>query len=208
MNTIQCPIFFLLALVPLQLNAQVNNSNSSYSTNPPNFNSLSYEQANLAVKNEEDLILAARVKTISHEYITNLAGQVRLGTMNSSNKVLAIYLLGVLRPSDTNSVEVLIECVDFKAVVFDSKSAIMRWGEYPAQEALIKIGRPSIAPIFAHLHSETNQLRRLLLCGVVRNLEGWGTGMRLLRQLAVQESDAERRNNLEMSVKELEKLPD
>lgn len=176
-------------------------------TNPPDYSKLTFSEADVATKAEEQSILGTRIKRICPEYITNLVFQLRSGSLNESNKVLTVYLLGMLHPDDSNSIEALIECIELRATVFDPKTAIVRWGYYPAQEALIGIRKPALNPVIAHLHSETNSLRRHLMCGVVRHVEGWKSGMEHLKKLAAAESDAERRKNLELSVEALEKLP-
>lgn len=199
-------LFVLLAAAQC-LKSQSAATTPNCATNPPDFKSLSYEEANLAVKSEEQLILAARIKSFCPEYITNLVLQLQTNKLTTDNKVLAIYLLGILRPTSTNAIEILIRLIDLKALRFDSKTAMIRWGEYPAQEALINIRGPALIPVVTHLHSETNPLRRRLMCDVVRCAEGWEAGMKHLRKLAAQETDAGKRKNLELSVAELEKLP-
>ena len=189
------------------LNARAADLSGTCLTNPPDFKSLTYTQANIAVKYAERSILGTLAKPICPEYITNLVLQIQSDELKTDNKVLAIYLLGILRPSNTNAIEVLIRLVDLKALRFDAKTTLRRWGEYPAQEALINIRIPALAPTITHLHSETNPLRRRLLCDVVRCIEGWEGGMKHLRKLASEEADAERRKNLERSVEALEKLP-
>jgi hypothetical protein len=139
-------------------------------TNPPDFGKLSYREADNAVKSEDDLILSERVKKICPDYIINLANQLQEGHLNNDNKTLAIYFLGALHPTDTNSIEVLIENIDFRATKFDLKSAPMRWGKYPAEEALMKIGKPVVNPILNHLPTETSQLRRQLMCDVLKQV--------------------------------------
>lgn len=207
MNLLKTTCILLFSGMLQNLFADGSPSSPNCSTNPPDFIRMSYSDANVETKSEEQSILGSRVKGICPEYITNLVWQLQSGNLNVSNKILAIYLLGIMRPGDSNSIETLIGCIDFRAVVFDPKSAIMRWGEYPAHEALIRIRGPVLMPVVAHLHSETNALRRRLMCNVVRCAEGWEGGMKRLRKLAAEESDAEQRKNLELSVKDLEKLP-
>jgi HEAT repeat protein len=90
--------------------------------------------------------------------------------LGDDNKVLAIYLLGELRPSDATSVELLIQNIDLKATRFDLKTDFPRWGQYPAVEALIKVGEPAVILILNELPNETNQLRRQLLCEVLKRV--------------------------------------
>jgi hypothetical protein len=162
-------LIFLMAATIIT-NAQ----NSDCVTNPSDFSILSYDKASAAVDSEDDLIVWRKIKKICPEYIANLVNEIRQRQLNADNKVLAIYLLGELRPSDTNSIEVLIENIDLKATRFDhllkTRISIQRWGEYPAEEALIKIGQPVVIPILNDLPSETNQLRRKLMCDVLKKV--------------------------------------
>ncbi|MGH7976620.1 MAG: hypothetical protein ACREDS_00530 [Limisphaerales bacterium] len=163
----------LLLAISIVVKAQDSQVNSDCFTNPPDFNKLSYDEANTVVDSEDDLI-GRGIKKICPEYITNLVNQIRNGALNSDNKTLAIYLLGELHPDDTNSIEVLIENIDFKATKFDhilkTRISIKRWGSYPAEEALIKIGRPVVDPILNHLPTENSELRRQLMCDVLKQV--------------------------------------
>jgi len=156
-----CSLFILLTT--FHLHAQ------NCITNPPDFIYLSYNEANATVKSEDDSIGRGAEK-VCPEYITNLVYQLREGHLSNDNKTLAIYLLGELHPNDTNSIEFLIENIDFKATKIDPPWAPRRWGEYPAEEALITVGQPAVIPILNHLPSETNQLRRQLMCDVLKQV--------------------------------------
>jgi len=143
---------------------------SNYATNPPDFIHLSYEEANAAVKSEDDSINAMKAIKISPEYITNLIYQLQYGHLNNDNKTLAIYFLGTLRPTDADSIEFLIEDIDFRASRTDPLLAPLRWGQFPAQDALRKIGLPTVDPILNHLPKEDNELRRQLMCNVLKQV--------------------------------------
>lgn len=185
-------------------------------TNPPDISKLSYDEASDAVNSDVMDIMGARVKNICHEYITNLVNEIRHGNLDDDKKVLALYFLGALHPSDTNSIEVLIEYIDLKASRFDPAISPRRWGEYPAEEALIVIGFPSINPILEHLPTETNELRRHLMCKVLILVEsrkgqvfyrsdGKMTAENQINQKISDESDPVKKANLELALKELEK---
>jgi hypothetical protein len=130
-------------------------------TNPPAFSEMSYQVASQAVNDELR-------KKLCPEYIGNLVEEIRHGNLGN-NKVPAIYLLGELRPHDENSIEVLIENIDLKSPP-NPLLAPLRWGEYPAEEALIKIGKPVVEPILNHLPKETSELRRQLMCDVLKQV--------------------------------------
>jgi len=195
-----CPI--LLITTALGLGAQNLGANSDCATNPPDFITLSYEEANNAVKSEESSILGKRTKKICPEYITNLGNQLRRGDLRSDSKVLGIYLLGTLHPGDTNSVEVLIQYIDLRASKFDGKSAVRRWGEYPAAEALMKIGKPAVNPTLNHLPDEGGKIRRHLMCDVLKKVLGVNAAQDEVRRGLFEESGLTRRANLELALAE------
>jgi hypothetical protein len=178
-------------------------------TNPPDFSKLSYEQLSQAVDEEER-------KTICSEYITNLLVQLQDAGLSNDKKVLIIYLLGELRPRDTNSIEVLIRYIDLKAPKIELKTRPPRWGRYPARDALVKIGKPAVNIVLEHLPSESDELRRKLMCDILIITDGKNgehfdeaEGKRVLqRQInnkLAQESDPAKRANLEAALKELDK---
>jgi hypothetical protein len=188
----------LLLIVAFNARAQNLGGKSDCTTNPPDFVHLSYEEANKAVYIEER-------KTICPEYITNLVNQLRQGHLTNDNKTLAIFLLGTFRPTDTNSIEVLIENIDFRASKIDPLLGPARWGFYPAQEALIKIGSPTVNPILNHLPNETNELRLHLMCEVLRHVEGKEAAHSQIKKILADKSDSAKHANLEAALKELEK---
>ena len=153
-----CILIFLL-VATFTVHAQ----NSDCITNPPDFSKLSYGEANAVVNSE-------KTKNVCPGYIANLASQLRRGDLSDDNKTVAIYFLGTLRPTDTNSIEILIENIDFRALKLDPKTDLRRWGQFPAEEALIKIGKPVIEPILEHLPKETSELRRQLMCNVLKQV--------------------------------------
>jgi hypothetical protein len=151
----------LLLVIAFNTRAQNISVDSNCVTNPPDFSKMSYQVASQTVNNELQ-------KRICPEYIKNLVEEIRYGNLGN-NKVPAIYLLGELRPHDENSIDVLIENIDLKSPP-NPLLAPLRWGEYPAEEALVKIGKPAINPILNHLPAETNELRRYLMCEVVKQV--------------------------------------
>ncbi|HEX4122039.1 MAG TPA: hypothetical protein VH619_15580 [Verrucomicrobiae bacterium] len=171
---------------------------------PPDFTKLPYDKASQAVDDQLGVILYLHATAPGPEYFGNLDSQLQYGHLNNGSKVLAIYLLGSLRTLDLQSINILIENIDFKAEKFDrllkTRISVIRWGLYPAQEALIKIGKPTIAPISNHLPIETNELRRRLLCDVLRKVEGSQSAQAQVRQKL-----AETATNLDLTLKELQK---
>jgi hypothetical protein len=198
-----CPIILLATM--LVLHAQQLGLSYDCATNPPDFEQLSYQAANDAVNSESDLITVKKTKVICPEYIANLVKQLRRGHLSNDNKSIAIYFLGSFRPNDTDSIEILIENIDFRASRLDPKTDLTRWGKYPAEEALIKIGKPVVAPILDYLPNETNKLRRHLMCEVLRKVEGKEAAQNQIKQKITGEQDVARQTSLELVLKELEK---
>ena len=206
----------LLLLHPFVLRAQPVASNSSYATNPPNFSQLSYDQADKAINDDALQIRILHVKTVGPEYLLNLVSQVRHGNLSDDKKVLAIFLLGEIAPSEINSIETFIENIDLKALKLDPKTGFPRWGTYPAKEALFKSGKAAIVPLLNHLPNETKDLRRQLMCEVLVEIEGWNKpdfdkakGQKIvqaqIREKLDSESDPVKRTNLELALKEAAK---
>ena len=191
-------------------------------TNPPDWGKMSYEEADAASRSEDNLICNGW-KRIGPEYVTNLVGQLRSGRLDNDRKVLIVWLLGEfwlsgkVQAADTSTIEVLIEYIDLKATKFDPKVSPPRWGNYPAQEALMYgVRKPAANPILQHLPSESNELRRRLMCEVLEHVESWkgkvfdgalgkATAQEEIRQRLAGESDSAKLTNLKAALKELEK---
>lgn len=144
---------------------------SSEPASLPDFAALPYEEADRMVTLEAG-------KHVDAEYIAKLVRQINGSALNNDKMVLAVYLLGELRPNDPDSVGALIRLVDLRALRMDPKGDSVRWGWYPAQEALVKIGEPAIEPVLKQLAIETDARRLRLLCGVLTCVKG-RDGLRL-----------------------------
>jgi hypothetical protein len=155
-------------LFVLGLGAQNALPSSAYD-NPPDFGKLTYEKALDAVYDEDNMI-SRGAKKIGAQYINNLVHQLQYGHLSNDNKTLAINLLGDLHPNDTNAIEFLIENIDFIAARIEPPDHITRWGKYPAEEALVAIGKPAVEPILNHLPQENDELRRQLMCDVLKEV--------------------------------------
>lgn len=173
--------------------------------NPPDFAKLSDEAASEAENNEESAILGSHEKIIAPAYFTNLATQIRLPGLSKEKRVLAICFLGRLRPNDNHSIEVLMEYIDLKTR-FDPKTRISRWGEFPAKEALMRIGQPATPLVLTHLCDEKVKLRRRLMCEVLAGVEGKTLARQQIAERLAHESDSEKRANLEAALGEFDRL--
>lgn len=184
--------------------------------NPPNFIGMSYNDGRHAVDYEVDSILVTKTKKINGQYIADLVHQLRDVRLSNDKKVFVIYLLGELSPPGASSIEALIEYIDLKATKLEPKGriSVQLWGEYPAEEALIKMGLPTVNPILNHLAIEKDTLRRHLMCEVLIRVEG-KKGLNFnaaegkhvaedqIKEKLAQESNPERRANLQAVIQEL-----
>ncbi len=118
----------------------------------------SSDAANLIVSDYSDLV-AGLVQQIKDEKGGSPDG-----------KLHAIYVLGELRAAAATLP--LISLIATEAIYQDMKSKRARWGQYPAAEALVKIGNPVIQPVLNQLAQEPDQKRKDLLCSVIVQVEG------------------------------------
>lgn len=163
------------------------------------------------VKDMDSIDEKSRMKVLSQvdsQRLTLLGILLRhLGTSPSKNvQAAAIYLIGRHRLSD--GVDELMKYIDFAP---DMKRQIMEpeplWEQYPAMEALITIGKPSVPAALKLLATETGDLRRSLAVKVIRYVEGADVARFLLDQAYAAESDAARKENLADARSRLNKLP-
>ncbi|MGI8965784.1 MAG: hypothetical protein ACR2H1_06805 [Limisphaerales bacterium] len=134
--------------------------------------------------------------------VLTLLDEIRGGSPDV--KLCAIYLLGEIRPRDINSIEVLLKNIDFKAHRVDPRFGIGRWGLYPSQEALGKIGLPTVGPILEKwLPNEDNESRQRLMCAVLVDVEGVEFGQLRLRKAIGAQKDAKKKERLESALKAL-----
>jgi hypothetical protein len=133
--------------------------------------------------------------------IAHLIDQLRDAGISKPAKVHAVYLLGQLRA--TAAVTPLLEQIDLKAEQVDPKGGIGRWGLYPAQEALARIGNPAVQMILDVLPREKDELRRKLMCHVLSDVEGTEFAKLLVQMRRDKETDAARKANLELALRVL-----
>jgi len=129
-----------------------------------------------------------------------------LGTSPSKNvQAAAIYLIGRHRLSD--GVGELIQRIDFAP---GTERRIPEpeplWEKYPAMEALISIGKPSVRGAIELLATDPNDLRRSLAVKVVRYVEGADVAEVVLQKAQAAEQDATRKALLQDALLRLQKL--
>ena len=162
-----------------------------------NLGKMSYKEASDSVNN----IIDQKTKLVA-----TLVSEIRQSDFPADSKTCAFYLLGELRPNDINAVDALMQNIDFVATRGDIRISIARWGKYPAEEALGKIGMPVVhAALTFYLPKEENQLKRHLMCEVLYDALTPDIAIPTLKQWIAKESDPQKRANLELALKELEK---
>lgn len=128
-----------------------------------------------------------------------------LGTSSSRNvQAAAIYLIGRHRLSD--GVNELIRRIDFDTGGQLRKAAEPLWERYPAMEALITIGKPSVAAAIELLATEGNDLRRTLAVKVIRYVENGEVATFVLERAHAKENDPNRKTMLDDALTRLSKL--
>ena len=130
-----------------------------------------------------------------------------LGTSPSENvQAAAIYLIGRHRLSD--GVRELLRHIDFEPAGGEPRRGhLPLWERYPAMEALIHIGKPSVPAALDLLATETDDLRRELAVKVIRYVEGAEVARFVLERAQRAESDPARKANLSDAATRLGKLP-
>jgi len=150
--------------------------------------------------------LDSQTNALVHSYraLTNdLLKHLRDGNLSAERKVYAIYLLGQLRAA--SAATLLIDNIDLKASKLDH-DGIGRWGPYPAQEALTKIGTTAVNMVLDKLSFEKNELRRQLMCSVISDAVGNKAGEVMLKLRHDEEKALSHRANLEAAIRVMSKL--
>lgn len=117
----------------------------------------------------------------------------------------AIYLIGRHRLAE--GIGELIRRIDFDASGQVIKGTEPLWEQYPAMEALINIGKPSVVACLQLLATETGDLRRTLAVKVIRYVEGADVARFILERAYSAENDPGRKANLADARTRLNKLP-
>ena len=141
----------------------------------------------------------------NRKVIATLVDGMRLNDYSPDSKVCIIYLLGELRPNEMNAIQVLVDNIDFVAQQSDPGPKTRRWGMYPAQEALSKIGMPAVKVILdTALPEESNQHRLNLMSAVLQDVLGKEIAIIIVDQRMEKELNPLRKVNYEYVLKRLE----
>ncbi|HBI46360.1 MAG TPA: hypothetical protein DDY78_26440 [Planctomycetales bacterium] len=183
----------LVALIALltSLTMKTNVSAKDFRISVPDFTATSEKEGDEA---------AAQVLKSYGKVTGELIDQMRDRNSSANAKTLAAYLLGELRAS--RAVWTLADNIDLKAPRIDPKFSIGRWGEFPAQEALHKIGVPAAAEVLRRLLTEQNELRRKLMVKVIRGVYGDDLGRLFVQNRLAKETDPMHKENLNLALKE------
>lgn len=128
-----------------------------------------------------------------------------LGTSTSKDvQAAAIYMIGRHHLSD--GVAELISRIDFDAGQQSEPGPEPLWEQYPAMEALITIGKPSVPAALELLATDTNDLRRSLAVKVIRYVEGPEISEIIVQKASEHETDAGRKSQLRDALTHLRKL--
>jgi len=129
-----------------------------------------------------------------------------IGTSESKNvQAAAIYLIGRHHLSD--GVQELVQRIDFAPGGRPTRGPEPLWEQYPAMEALITIGWPSVQAAVELLAVETDDLRRDLAVKVIRYATDAEVAKFILERAHKIESDPTRKGNLQDALVRLNKLP-
>lgn len=152
-------------------------------------------------------IMSSEIDLAAQSYndvVAYLLRQLRQAGVSADGKVYAVYLLGQWRAAA--AVSTLIENISMTAPQSDPRLGIARWGTYPAQEALSRIGSPAVNMIVEKLPTEQGQLRRKLMCSVIYDVEGKTTGQLILQSKIADEGPGTRKINLQEALNILNSL--
>jgi hypothetical protein len=186
--------FFPFATLLLSLTMNANVTATDFRISIPDFTAASEKDGDKA---------AAQALESYGKATGELIDQMKDPRSSANGKTLAAYLLGELRVS--RAVWTLADNIDLKAPRIDPKDRPGRWGEYPAQEALRKIGIPAAAEIVVRLCTEKKELRRKLMVGVIRGVYGDDMGRHFVQNRLAQETDPMHKENLNLALKEFPK---
>ncbi|MDZ4821229.1 MAG: hypothetical protein SGJ20_19890 [Planctomycetota bacterium] len=136
-----------------------------YNVVVPDFTKAKYPESDEAVNDVRD----------AYANITkDLLSQLKESKLTAEQQCYVIYLLGELRAE--NSVVELVKRIDFRAPVADPGrnwgAQRSRWHEYPAVEALEKIGRHSAHAILDAARQPQSELRQQKMAQTLKSLSG------------------------------------
>lgn len=112
---------------------------------------------------------------------------------SKSVQTAAIYVMGRHRLSE--AVGELIRRIDFQTGE-RSRGSLPLWEQYPAMEALITIGKPSVKACLDLLATDAGNVRRMLAVKVIRYVERPDVAAFIVQKVHSSERDSQRRSML------------
>jgi len=156
----------------------------------PNFSTISKQEGNTAAN-----LFVDNLHTLGDDIVKQLQDV----KTSPEGRLFAIYLSGELR--DSRACTHLIKYIDFKAPFRDPALRIARWGTYPSQEALTKIGVHGVQLVLLAIGDEVDKTRLGLLVDVIRDIYGDQIAKVIIREAAAK---AEKKENMLKALEMLE----
>jgi HEAT repeat protein len=128
--------------------------------------------------------------------VRNLIDVLQNAKFPRSNRIAAANILGELRAPE--AVDALIQQLTLSPELNDEKTL---GTVYPCYLALTKTGLPASRKAVQHLQDEVDPLRKRLLCGIVKEVEGLSVTAFLLKSELEKSQDVKVRKNIEEALR-------
>jgi hypothetical protein len=155
------PLFVIILAAASPLHAAEEGSTKMNPIRIPDFSTTSEKEADEAT---------TQVVKSYDQIVVELMSQIQKEKATREGLVYCVYLLGEFRA--LRAVSLLVDHIDLEATRIDPKLRKGRWGVYPAEEALVKIGDHSVREVLAKLAAEENKRRRVRMAREGRPQDG------------------------------------
>ena len=118
-----------------------------------------------------------------------------LGSEDDETRFCSAYLLGLYRYS--YAAGSLARKITMENTKLKDNERMARWQQYPAVEALIRIGKPSVPAMLRNLESSSDKHVRGLSARVIFYVEGAQIGRLIVENAIAKEDDPVKKKNLE-----------
>ena len=126
-----------------------------------------------------------------------------LSSQQEQTRFSAAYLLGLYRYVD--AADSLAQVIDMESKDSAAQKRLARWDRYPAVEALIKIGKPSVPAMLRNLEESKNENVKELSARVISYVEGKELAKSIVANAIAKQGDPAKKANLESSLKYFER---
>ena len=121
-------------------------------------------------------------------------------------KCMAAYLLGLKRYE--GAVSSLSEQITLQDEKYSElHNSLWFWDQYPALEALVRIGKPSTPAMVTNIEASDDKLVRELSLKAIRAIEGVEIAQFILERAIAKQENPAKKANLEAALVELQKQP-